>query len=135
MKYYKDEKNQVYAYEADGSQDAYIKPDLIAITDVEAEELRKPAQKTIEEQTEDVRIALQAAIDAKAIALGFKSGGNGLMLYAGKDNPYRSIADVFFLWESSVWAEADAYKEEVIAGTKPMLSPSEAVALMPEYPA
>lgn len=134
MKYYKDEKNQVYAYEADGSQDAYIKPNLIAITDVEAEELRKPAQKTIEEQTEDVRIALQAAIDDKAKSFGF-SGGNALMLYAGFVNPFQALAKQFATWEASVWYEADAYKADVIAGTKPMLSPSEAVTLMPEYPA
>lgn len=42
MKYYKDENNQVYAFEADGSQDAYISEHLVRITEVEADELRKP---------------------------------------------------------------------------------------------
>ena len=42
MKYFKDENNKVYAYESDGSQDAWIKPNLIPITEQEADELRKP---------------------------------------------------------------------------------------------
>lgn len=36
MKHYKDPNtNEIYAYEADGSQDEFIKPGLIAITDDE----------------------------------------------------------------------------------------------------
>jgi hypothetical protein len=40
MKYYKDENNNVYAYESDGSQDAFIPENLIAITKEQADELR-----------------------------------------------------------------------------------------------
>lgn len=36
MKYYKNETNELYAYEEDGSQDGYIKPGLIPITEEEA---------------------------------------------------------------------------------------------------
>lgn len=42
-KYFKDSQNNVYAFEADGSQDAYIKPDLVAITEEEADAIRCPA--------------------------------------------------------------------------------------------
>jgi hypothetical protein len=42
MKYYKDSQGMVYAYESDGSQDAFIKPGLIAITQAEADALRNP---------------------------------------------------------------------------------------------
>lgn len=42
MKYFKDEKNNVYAYESDGSQDEFIKPDLILISEEEAMELASP---------------------------------------------------------------------------------------------
>lgn len=41
-KYFKDENNNVYAYAADGSQDAYIKPGLIPITEEEMLELTAP---------------------------------------------------------------------------------------------
>lgn len=92
----------------------------------------KPAP--IEQLTEDVRIALQLAIDNKAKSFNFSSG-NALMLYAGFNNPFQSLAQQFATWEASVWYEAETYRQEVIAGTKPMLTPNEAVALMPEYPA
>ena len=85
MKYYKDDNAQVYAYEADGSQDEFIPNSLILITEAEADELRKPAPKTLEQQTEEVRIALQSAIDDKAKSFNFSSG-NALMLYAGFTN-------------------------------------------------
>lgn len=35
MKYFKDSKGVVFAYEADGSQDEWIKTDLVAMTEVE----------------------------------------------------------------------------------------------------
>lgn len=41
-KYFKDENNKVYAYEADGSQDAYIKPGLMPITEAEMLVLTAP---------------------------------------------------------------------------------------------
>ena len=88
----------------------------------------------IDKLTENVRLALQSAIDEKAKSFGF-SGGNALMLYAGFTNPFQALAQQFAAWEVSVWLEAEAYKQEVIAGNKPMLTGEQAVALMPEYPA
>lgn len=47
MKYYKNSNtNEIYAYEADGSQDAWIQPGLIAITEEQAEEIRQQKQQT-----------------------------------------------------------------------------------------
>ncbi len=41
MKHYKDPNtNEIYAYEADGSQDAFIKEGLVAITDAEVDNIR-----------------------------------------------------------------------------------------------
>jgi len=40
MKHYKSPNNEIYAYEADGSQDHIIPEDYIAITDAEADQLR-----------------------------------------------------------------------------------------------
>ena len=46
MKHYKDPNtNEVYAYEADGSQDEFIKEGLMAITDAEADTIRVAAQQ------------------------------------------------------------------------------------------
>ena len=82
---------------------------------------------------EDVRNALQDAIDAKARGLGF-SGGNALMLYAGFENAFKVLAQQFGAWEAQVWVEAGAYKAQVQSGDKPMVSGIEAVLMMPEYP-
>ncbi len=44
MKYFKDpEREAVFAYEADGSQDAFIKPELVPITEAEAMALTQNA--------------------------------------------------------------------------------------------
>jgi len=40
MKHYKSPNNEIYAYEADGSQDHVIPKDYVAITDLEADQLR-----------------------------------------------------------------------------------------------
>lgn len=42
MKYYKDATGKVFAYEEDGSQDAFIEAALTPITQSEADALRKP---------------------------------------------------------------------------------------------
>jgi len=40
MKYYKNSTNEIFAYEADGSQDHIIPKDYVAITDLEADQLK-----------------------------------------------------------------------------------------------
>lgn len=90
-----------------------------------------PADKELLEQaSESVRFSLQAEIDTKAKALGF-SGGNALMLYAGFINSFQDLAQIFAQWEASVWVEANAYKDRVIAGEAEMLTGEQAVLMMP----
>jgi len=40
MKHYKSPNNEIYAYEADGSQDHIIPKDYVAVTDAEADHIR-----------------------------------------------------------------------------------------------
>ncbi|WP_272519334.1 MULTISPECIES: tail fiber assembly protein [Providencia] len=42
MKYYKDENNEVYGYESDGSQDVFIADDLTFISEQEALAITNP---------------------------------------------------------------------------------------------
>lgn len=91
-------------------------------------------EPSIPERIEAVRAALQSEIDSKAHHFGFSSG-NALMLYVGFPNQFRLLALQFATWEASVWVEAETYKAKVMQGLAPMLSPSEAVAMMPPYPA
>ena len=69
MKHFKDAQNNVYAYEADGSQDAFILDGLTPITDEEAAELTAP-EPPAPQSTEALR---RAAYEAEADPLFFKS--------------------------------------------------------------
>ena len=52
MKHYINKQtNEIYAYAADGSQDAYIKPELIPISDAELAVLRAPTAEQVKEAT------------------------------------------------------------------------------------
>ncbi len=56
MKHYKDpDTNEIYAYELDGSQDEWIKPNLVAITNDEA--------KAILDQKKAEQIAVVPMVD------------------------------------------------------------------------
>jgi hypothetical protein len=47
MKHYKNSLNEIFAYEADGSQDHIIPKDYVAITDAEADQIRTAQAQTI----------------------------------------------------------------------------------------
>ena len=47
MKHFKDEQNQVFAYESDGSQDEFIKENLVAISDEDLAILRAPTPEQL----------------------------------------------------------------------------------------
>lgn len=90
---------------------------------------------TLTQKFELVRQALQASIDAKAYELGQFSSGDALIQYAGFTNAFQPLAQQFGEWEVSVWVQASAYRDNVVAGTAPMVTPEQAVAMMPAYPA
>lgn len=66
MKYYKDENNVVYAYDAHGTQDAFIKEGLVPITISEAMEIINPppTHEQLIQAAENERQRLLAAADA-----------------------------------------------------------------------
>ncbi len=47
MKHYKDESNKIYAYESDGSQDAFIKEGLVPISDEDLAAMIAPTTEQI----------------------------------------------------------------------------------------
>ena len=71
MKHYKDSSNNVYAYEADGSQDDFILDGLTPITDEEAAELTTPTP--VPPTPEQIEALRRAAYEAEADPLFFKS--------------------------------------------------------------
>lgn len=76
MKYFRNAAGQVYAFEADGSQDAYIGADLLPITPAEADTLRgvlSPLERAVAAQ-----LALLSAACSAQIMAGFQSSALGL---------------------------------------------------------
>ena len=60
MKHFKDNQNNIYAYESDGSQDAFIQKGLVAITNAEADALRAPtAAQTKQAERNQARADLE----------------------------------------------------------------------------
>ena len=68
MKYYKDENNQVYAFEADSSQDAFIPESLVEITEIEADALRVQQTPIYIPTVVSMRQARLALLDAGLLA-------------------------------------------------------------------
>lgn len=64
MKYYKDETGEVFAYEADGSQDAYIKPGLVHMSPAEVMALLNPPVTVVVPALVTMRQARQAMLSA-----------------------------------------------------------------------
>ena len=67
MKYYKNNKNDVYAYALDGSQDAYIQKNLVQITETEANALRAPSALLIKEAANNFIKSNLFAIDMDSV--------------------------------------------------------------------
>lgn len=65
MKYFKDENNNVYAYAEDGSEDDFIKPELIAISETEALAIvnHPPTHDELVTSVERTRAELLASAD------------------------------------------------------------------------
>jgi hypothetical protein len=72
MKYFKDNNNQVYAYEADGSQDEFIKEGLIPISQHEAMFLTNPPE-TLEEINQRIELQRKFAYQNESDPLFFKA--------------------------------------------------------------
>ena len=63
MKFYKDDKNEVFAFEADGSQDSFIPEGAVSITEEEADAIRFPPP-TKEQKENEIRSRYAAMMDA-----------------------------------------------------------------------
>ena len=104
MKHYKDPiANEIYAYAADGSQDAYIKAGLVPISDAELAALRAPTveqqKANIQNQIESLerqqlmpRISREALLNF-ALQQGIATGLTEPQIYA-TDASYRKLKDL-----------------------------------------
>jgi len=66
MKYYKDKNNKIYAYEDDGSQDNFIKPDLVSISKEKVDEILLEKKQTYIPPYEPTKEELLAQLESLA---------------------------------------------------------------------
>ena len=76
MKHYKDEKNNIFAYESDGSQDAFIKEGLVPISDEDLAAMIAPTTEQLLSQLLSQLSAARKAQERQGVTL------NGIR-YAG----------------------------------------------------
>ena len=78
MKYYKNTQNQIFAYESDGSQDSFIKSNLIAISQADADLIINPP-KTLAElkllKEREIKEKFEIESNGQVSALGFNWNG------------------------------------------------------------
>jgi len=90
-------------------------------------------------QAEAVRLALIDAVQAQFQAVqaeigAFFQSSSEFKTFAAFPNAFQTPAQLFGAWEAEVWHQANLYKLQVLAGQAPMLTPEQAVAMMPDYP-
>jgi len=120
MKYYKNTNNQVFAYENDGSQDSYIADDLVAITDIEANDLIKKAQDELTARQQKIVPQLLNRFQMLTI-LRLTKLDDGASLYQSANNYINALADdtienvtVKTAWETAAEFSRDSALIELI---------------------
>lgn len=142
MKYFTKPDGSIWAFELDGSQDNLITADMVAISDAALAALREPTPAQVQAANE---VAIQTALDAKAQSRGY-TDIKSACAYAStvpsvpSANANFAVCEKFRLegnalqsWMSLTWATAYAYLATVTAGTNPMPTAAEAVAMIPAF--
>lgn len=125
MKYYKDNQNNVFAYELDGSQDHLI-GDKVAMTAEEIEAHINPP-KTAEQIKAEITYVIQNLLDTKAQSLRYDNMMSARS-YAGFVNPFQTESQALAVWCAECWVKAG---ELEALGTE--MTAEEVIAEMPIY--
>ena len=102
MKHFKDLQNNIYAYESDGSQDAYIKADLIEITDAQAEAIRNPPKPLAE-----IKANLSANLD-NHISTIYNKFTRFDLEYKERETAAKTFKSNAYLGLSGIWVKSFA---------------------------
>lgn len=129
LKYYRI-AGDVYAFNADGSQDDQIPQDAEMLS---APDVAKLFQSELTEA--DYAAAVQAHLDAAARARSYDSGTN-LASYATSTNPvWAAEAQEFVAWRDAVWAFVYALRADPPVGGDKSVEALIALLPQPEWPA
>ena len=102
MKHYKDEKNNIFAYESDGSQDAFIKEGLVPISDEDLAAMIAPTTEQLLSQLTAARKEQeQQGVDINGIRYAGDPGNRQALQEA------ISFMDYAGLTEFPTWKDSD----------------------------
>ena len=135
MKYYISSTNELYAYAADGSQDAYILEGLVPATDAQVQAIQNPPL-TQAQIIASFEIAVQVYLDAQAAAWNYESVLSAASYANSTVTQFKNEALALIAWRDAVWSACYAAEAGIIAGTQPMPASAQAfIATLPAAPA
>lgn len=118
MKYFKSESGEVFAYESDGSQDGFIRPDLVPMTADEVQAHIHPPI-TQEQQVQQFQNQVQAHLDATAQTAGYDDIKTAVTYAEEPSVPrFQLEGRAFRAWRSQCWAYCYEQLAEVQAGRR-----------------
>ena len=128
---YKDTQNKVHEIQ-DGFQ--HLMPNwpigYTEITDEEAAILLAPPSKTPSELLAEIEQVITNHMDSVAQAKLYDNR-DSCRLYAGYVNPFQAEAIAYGQWVASCWVVSNTAQAEIIAGTRTIPTPEEAVLELP----
>lgn len=102
MKYYKDPANQVFAYEADGSQDGIIAANQVPITQAEADSLRFGPQTVAAAQAMQIAKMVSAYQGAIAVDVSFTTAAAVTKLFQADANSVANAQAMLAAYKAAV---------------------------------
>lgn len=134
MKYYRDFNNAIYAFESNGSQDAYIGKHLIPVTKDEAFKLLQPElspEESFKALVAQYDQAIESHLRTEAVTHGYANIERACM-YAAFPNPFQAESQSFVKWVGEVWAYCYGEMKKVQEGLITVPSVQEVIDGLPQ---
>lgn len=105
---------------------------IIPLTQVEIDAAIAASTPTQQQQRDAISNAIQKMLDEKAVSLRYKNI-DSVAKYIGYTNAFQTEAIKLASWAALCWETAGSVEAQVNAGTLPMPTVEQALAMMPAY--